>query len=207
MPRPRFNKLDAERQRGILEVAAEEFAQHGFDAASYNRIIERAGLSKGAMYYYFDDKADLYAEVLTRHYGESIEAVGLPDLSGDFWEGIRTFYIRSASLLFQNPRTLALSRSWLRLPPSVRGSEAIEKMFDSMRKYIGTLFEEGQRRGTVRDDLPLELLVEVAFSVGEAMDNWLIRHADDLDDASIESVVNALVGIHRRILQPEGHDP
>ena len=59
MPLPRFQNLDQLRKRAILTAAAEEFGERGFAAASYNRIIERAGISKGAMYYYFADKDDL----------------------------------------------------------------------------------------------------------------------------------------------------
>ena len=63
-PRPRFETLEPARRSAILDAAAEEFAARGFEAASYNRIIERAGTSKGAMYYYFEDKADLFTTVV-----------------------------------------------------------------------------------------------------------------------------------------------
>jgi AcrR family transcriptional regulator len=62
MPRPRWATLEPERRTAILDVAAAEFAAHGFTDASYNRIIQRAGISKGAMYYYFDDQEDLFVE-------------------------------------------------------------------------------------------------------------------------------------------------
>ena len=66
MPRPRFLKLDPERQAHRFVECGEGriCRESGFEQASYNRIIERAGLSKGAMYYYFDDKLDLYVTVL-----------------------------------------------------------------------------------------------------------------------------------------------
>ena len=71
MPRPRFAKLDPAKKEAILTAALEAFASHGFDGASYNQIIEKAGISKGAMYYYFDDKEDLFATVV-RHELEDI---------------------------------------------------------------------------------------------------------------------------------------
>jgi AcrR family transcriptional regulator len=40
---------------------AQEFANYGFEDASINRILENAKMSKGAAYYYFEDKADLLA--------------------------------------------------------------------------------------------------------------------------------------------------
>ncbi len=64
MPRPRFDRLDPDKRRRILAVAAEEFAARGVGNASLNRIIDHAGISKGAAYYYFDDKADLFATVI-----------------------------------------------------------------------------------------------------------------------------------------------
>ena len=65
MPHARFRKLSKEKQQAILDAAAEEFVK-GYDQASYNRIIERSGVSKGSMYYYFEGKHDLYNEVLMR---------------------------------------------------------------------------------------------------------------------------------------------
>ena len=73
MPRPRFNNLDADKQASILNAAFEAFSEHGFEDASYNLIIERAGISKGAMYYYFDDKEDLYSTVVRRELGDLME--------------------------------------------------------------------------------------------------------------------------------------
>ena len=66
MARARFQKLSPEKQEAILAAAADEFAERGYGAASLNRIIERAGSSKGSLYYYFDDKADLLRTVVER---------------------------------------------------------------------------------------------------------------------------------------------
>src|SRR5215467_11046824 len=64
MPFPRFYKLPQEKRERLLEVAAQEFVQHGFEDASINRILERAQMSKGAAYYYFEDKVDLFCTVV-----------------------------------------------------------------------------------------------------------------------------------------------
>src|SRR5690606_15262684 len=66
MTRPRFHRLSAEQQAAILDAALTEFSTHGYRDASLNRIIDSAGISKGSMYYYFDDKEDLYAHVIRR---------------------------------------------------------------------------------------------------------------------------------------------
>src|SRR5690349_11854569 len=63
MVRPRFVKLPQAQQHTILGAALNEFAAHGFHAASLNRVIDAAGISKGSIYYYFDSKEDLFAHV------------------------------------------------------------------------------------------------------------------------------------------------
>ena len=62
MPRPRFQKLAEEKRHHLLETAAKAFAAHGYEGASLNQILEQAGISKGATYYYFDDKARKYTK-------------------------------------------------------------------------------------------------------------------------------------------------
>ena len=47
----------------ILAAAAHEFAAHGFDGASMERLARAARLNKAMIYYHFRSKAALYGEV------------------------------------------------------------------------------------------------------------------------------------------------
>lgn len=54
---------DATRQE-LLLAAFEEIHKHGFRSASLDAIIEKTGVTKGALYHHFDNKAELgYAVV------------------------------------------------------------------------------------------------------------------------------------------------
>jgi AcrR family transcriptional regulator len=68
MPYPRFNKLPVEKRTKLLDSAAQEFAKYGFDDASVNRILQEAHMSKGAAYYYFEGKVDLFLSIQTVFY-------------------------------------------------------------------------------------------------------------------------------------------
>ena len=57
-PKPRVRDPDGTRQK-ILAAAFEEIYRHGFQAASLDTIVERAGVTKGALYHHFVDKAAL----------------------------------------------------------------------------------------------------------------------------------------------------
>jgi AcrR family transcriptional regulator len=49
-----------EREAAILSAAIEEFAAAGFEAARLDDIAHRAGVAKGTVYLYFEDKAALF---------------------------------------------------------------------------------------------------------------------------------------------------
>jgi AcrR family transcriptional regulator len=49
----------ADARRALLAAAAELFAQRGFQGASVDEIAERAGYSKGALYWHFHSKDEL----------------------------------------------------------------------------------------------------------------------------------------------------
>ena len=56
---------EATRQR-IISEAASEFARLGFDQANINTIAEQAGIGKGTIYLYFENKRELFLAML-RH--------------------------------------------------------------------------------------------------------------------------------------------
>ena len=47
----------------VLAAALEVFAERGFQAATVEEIAERAGMTKGAVYYWFRDKEDLATDL------------------------------------------------------------------------------------------------------------------------------------------------
>jgi len=62
---------DRERTRAeILAVATQEFSEHGYSGARVDEIAERTRTTKRMLYYYFESKEGLYAEVLKAAYAE-----------------------------------------------------------------------------------------------------------------------------------------
>lgn len=58
-----FFNLPSEKRDRIIREVKREFAEHPVDKISINRIIQRANISRGSFYQYFDDKADLISVV------------------------------------------------------------------------------------------------------------------------------------------------
>jgi AcrR family transcriptional regulator len=52
-----------ERRAGILRAAERVFARYGYDGATVVRLEEETGLSRGAIFYYFANKTELFVAV------------------------------------------------------------------------------------------------------------------------------------------------
>ncbi|HEY1348431.1 MAG TPA: TetR/AcrR family transcriptional regulator [Ktedonobacteraceae bacterium] len=64
MPKIVDEQMREATRRHILQVAAREFARLGFDQANINTIAEQAGIGKGTIYLYFENKRELFLSML-----------------------------------------------------------------------------------------------------------------------------------------------
>ena len=72
---PKFRRRPEARPAEILAAALEVFAARGFQAARLEEVAARAGVSKGALYLYFETKADLFRAVVTDAISPNLEHV------------------------------------------------------------------------------------------------------------------------------------
>lgn len=72
---PKFRRRPADRPAEILAAALEVFAERGFQAARLEEVAKRAGVSKGALYLYFETKADLFRAVVSDAISPNLERV------------------------------------------------------------------------------------------------------------------------------------
>ncbi|WP_303295791.1 TetR family transcriptional regulator, partial [Escherichia coli] len=60
----RKNKQEAQETRQhILDVALRLFSQQGVSSTSLGEIAKAAGVTRGAIYWHFKDKSDLFSEI------------------------------------------------------------------------------------------------------------------------------------------------
>jgi AcrR family transcriptional regulator len=73
MPKVSQQHLDARRAE-ILEGARRAFSKYGYEGATVARLEEEIGLSRGAIFHYFDSKLDLFVELA---YADNLRYVGV----------------------------------------------------------------------------------------------------------------------------------
>jgi TetR/AcrR family transcriptional repressor of nem operon len=142
----------------LLKAAFEEIYRRGFQAASLDTILAKAGVTKGALYHHFPDKAALgYAVVDEVVKGLLLERWGvLEPPTGDPVTALqRILRGRAASLTTREVElgcplnNLAQEMS----PLDQQFRRGVNATFDIWRDAVAKDLERGQTEGTVRRDV------------------------------------------------------
>ena len=89
---PEKKDIETTRRRQILDAAEKVFAERGIDKARMDDIVQEAGLSKGALYWYFKSKDALIRALLDRVFmSEMREAEALVNAQGSSGDRLRQF--------------------------------------------------------------------------------------------------------------------
>lgn len=202
----RFDKLDAERQAALLDAATRELAAHGPEHASLNRILARVGLSKGVAYYYFDGREDLFRTVVVRLIDLAARQIGAPgpiDSADAFWGEFRALGERTLGFLRDHPHVATIAKRFLASPRAMRARPIVAR-YDAFHHWFAGFIRRGQEVGAVRTDVPIELLVALAFAWGEALDRWTLAHWDEVarSASSLSAHLDVAMRLFRDAFEP-----
>lgn len=102
---PKFRRRKEARPAEIVAAAFEVFAEKGFAGARLDEIAARAGVSKGALYLYFETKEDLFRAVVTQGVAPNLDAAlaMLAGHPGPFAPTIEALAARMAQVLETTP--------------------------------------------------------------------------------------------------------
>lgn len=204
----RNRRLDDEKRVALIEAAMEEIAVNGIEGASYNRIIERSGLSKGAVYYYFENKESLYGTVLDEVEHKFIAAVGrleMPGTKEEFWPVCRAHYEKAIRFGSDNFDLVKVVRSLVDPFTMADKDSEIYKSFRKIDRWTSYLLRKGQELGAIRRDVSEELIKRVLQAVGHAMDTWFFEMLEEKpQSADLDSFLNFAMDMYERMLSPGG---
>jgi AcrR family transcriptional regulator len=157
---------DADRsQATILAAARDEFAEHGLGGARMDRIAERAGLNKRLIYYYFEDKEQLFRAVLEQaylHIREEERKLNLLELEPA--EAVRRLVEFTWNYYLEHPEFLSLLNSAnLHRGRHLEASRRAREMNSPLIEMLAQILERGRKDGSFRGGIdPLQLYVSIA---------------------------------------------
>lgn len=189
-------RLGPERRTALTEATVAEFARAGYEAASLNRIIRDAGMSKSSFYHFVGSKNELF-DAVVRMLIADVAAQWTPPAPEEF--GGQAFWRHVDELLAQFtalstlPALQHLGRIFY-LPGDAAGAGgARTELLGAVHGWVRAVLQVGRDAGQVRDDLPLELQADVTFAVLRAIDEWALRGGDAYERAAVGASAPAMV--------------
>jgi AcrR family transcriptional regulator len=145
-PRRTQGERRATTRQGLLDAAIESLVEAGYAGTTTTEVCRRAGVSQGALFKHFANKADLVAAAAEHLFANLIDAfrAGLPALEGS--EDRATAVVRQLWTVFQQPRLGAAFELYVaaRTDPelALRLAPVSDRHSENLRRYAHELFPE-----------------------------------------------------------------
>ncbi len=160
MPTDTWNRLPQARRDAVLHAAEAEFAANGFSRGSLNVIAREAGVAKGSLFQYFDDKVDLFAflsEQAVERVGEAMRAHLLRiDWSGPFFPAFTDLMDAWVDHFREHPVDRALSAAVFLEPDTEARSVVLGIVEGHLLAFLGPLLARASVDGWLRPDADLD---------------------------------------------------
>jgi AcrR family transcriptional regulator len=189
VPRP-ANTSGVETRERILEVAQELFISQGYDKTSLRDIAERLGITKAALYYYFERKDDILLELHLQLHGfgavilDDFEQIPVGPERYAAWPALMDRLIDG---LIENRPLMLLHR---------HNHAAIQALHENTENLIeNDAMEERTARLLASSALTIEQRIRMAAAVGIITEvlSGVGFAFDDIDPAELTATVRRLV--------------
>lgn len=198
MPTGTWERLAEPRRAAVLAAAEREFAERGFSQGSLNVIAREAGVSKGSLFQYFEDKVDLFVHVAglaSARIRENMQAAAseLP-WDSDFFGSLRRLDAAWVRYFYAHPLDLGLTAAANLEPdrsarPAVRAAAA-EQYELMLRPLIRLAAETGQLVPGADEDALLAHLILMLPHLALAPHVAGLDSVLGLDGAEVEDAID-----------------
>lgn len=193
----------AERPQEILEAAFCEFSRNGYATTTLERIAERAGVTKGTIYVYFENKEHLFISMVrefTKAAHENLQQL-YESHDGSTAELLRGQFSFIYQHLVEDKRRREVVR--MLIAESSRFPELADRYYDEILRPCLDMLKQVIRRGVDRGEIRQSAVIDspqVVIAPIALVDLWMMMFDDrqplDLKvyfDAHLELVLNGLL--------------
>lgn len=178
---------DGTGRERLLAAAVELFAERGYAATGIAEICARAGVAKTALYWHFESKEGLLAEVIETTGTSWIEQIQKAAyLEGEPLQRIDRLVTEWRRILLEQPELLRLPMiAQLEQGESQRAREALRTIYQRAERALVEGIED-----TVGAQLPdVDLLAHTVFAL---LQGAMLRQIVDPDTAQLDRVLDEL---------------
>ena len=188
-------------KQAVLKAAHKLFVRKGYRRTTMDNIANSAGISKGGIYFHFDDKLSILGDLLGQ-FSEQIEPVlnDMRDEQVDPKVRLIAYHNWISRKARTDPEELLLPISIYNEFLGEEGSipETLELHYNAMTAALQTVFAAGQKQGVFTSPSSPHSLAVIVMALQDGILLQWLRHQTKIDG---ESLVRAL---RQFILQGSG---
>ena len=191
MPSEQFTNLPWERRRQIIHASLAEFAGHGYDLASTNRIARQAGISKGALFKYFHDKKALFlhvCDVCLQDYVETMPRGPVDDL----FEFIRARTLHKIRFMRERPLTYQLLVRIVKEPGHPVYARVMDSQLMTAQQYMAGL-QAALPSGVLRTGVTWRHVLDFVTWIGLGLQERFKDSLPDVVDGDFEQSCRSMI--------------
>lgn len=170
-----------ERKKELVEIAKKVFIKKGFVHTSMQDIMEKAGISRGALYSYFDNIEDVFLEVLKYDDQKDIQYFVSSD-EGSIWLQLKNWVEEQRLYIERIDQTLLYARAEFFLSSNYANDKDnfpyISERYNRIIEAIEEVLNEGKRKGEFRPQQSTRSIARylVSFIDGLMLDTFQLGH-------------------------------
>lgn len=182
MPKETFLNLPEEKKEKIFREAIKEFGKKGYEKGNVGEIAKAAGVAKGSMYQYFEDKKELYMYCVKESYNISmkytsskihnIEEVNIFDL---FYQGFKDTW---PFLREERELNIFLSKVTYENKHSIK-DEALTYILNQSRSFMKNVIEANKKKGYINKAISTESILVFIEGVSIKMKEHIRELAEE----------------------------
>ena len=185
--------VSQERKQQIMEAALKVFSREGLHTARMDDIAEEAGLSKGALYWYFNSKDKIIASLLTnffdREFSKIEEWVMQDDSARNLLQSLIDLIVED--LLSVKPFMSILYEFWAM---SFRNKRIGKFIRESMHRYLDLIIPVVQR-GIDQGEFKALDARDVAMAFGSIIEGSILLWSYDMNNVDFRALITKSVSI------------
>ena len=168
-----------ETTRRLLEAAAAEFVEHGYDKAVVSDIARRAGVTTGAVYARWPHKSDVMVAALDRILDEILPEQRIKDLGVDHLPVAEVLHALGVNLLASDATQDVLVQVFGSARNNVAVRERLQQFLNDQADQLSRLVEKGKDEGLVDPEFSTTAMALVIQAIGIGAHLLLSAGRDD----------------------------
>ncbi|MEE8336070.1 MAG: TetR/AcrR family transcriptional regulator [Candidatus Neomarinimicrobiota bacterium] len=193
-----FDQLPAVKQKRIIDASIKEFSGNGYGSASLNKVVKAAGISKGSLFNYFNNKSSLFLfvyDIALKNVKQYLRTVRDETEAQPFFIRLEKIMHAGVDFISIHPRLARIYFRILYTSDSPHSQEILVELRKLSGDYLVEIVQEGILNGDLNPNLKIERAV---FIIDSVLNRFLHECHQSSGEMDVQAWINDLKDIFAR---------